>query len=265
MSTEENKPAADSKSESGEATSSPPRSKKKPLVIGGGSLSMIALGWALSLVALPSKHAEKTPEARGPILLDVSSENGFQVNLSGFGGKNYLAMKVIAEVDALDPAAVTERAHDPLVQAKLSDAVLKTASRKTKADLDEVGKDVFREELRVALEATLFTVQVGDESGEGGRHGVSGLGPGRSIERSTLRGAFEDHVLEVDAPAKTIRLDEGTELTFTGTETDLEVRSSKGDTVYVDVSGLEPDFQGEVHVGMLGSVRNLYFTAFLIQ
>jgi flagellar basal body-associated protein FliL len=214
---------------------------------------------------LPSKHAEEPSEAHGPILIDVSSESGFQVNLSGFGGKNYLAMKIMAEVDALDPAGVTERAHDPLVQAKLSDAVLKTASRKTKADLDEVGKDVFREELRAALDATLFTVQVGDDSGKGERHGSSGLGPGHSIERSTLRGLFLEHTLEVDAPSKTIRLDAGAALTFAGDETDLEVESSTGDTVFVDVSDLEADFQGEVHVGVLGSVRNLYFTAFLIQ
>lgn len=227
---------------------------------------MIALGWALSLVALPSKHDSAPPVARGTILLDVSPDKGFQVNLSGFGGKHYLAMKVMAEAEAHDTTWLSERAKEPLIEAKLSDAVLKVASHKTKADLDDsVGKDVFREELRTALDERLFPVQVGDESGEGELHPKSGLFPGSSIDRATMRGSYGEHSIEVNPTAKTVKLDSGEPVPFTGTETDLEVKSSTGETIYVDVSRLDPDFHGKVQVGVLGSVRSVYFTGFLIQ
>ncbi len=267
MAAEETKPSEEQKPE---AEASPalaaPAGSRKRLWIGGGALILLALGWTLALVAVPKKHAPVEHALEGPILLGVSPASGFQVNLSGGAGKNYLAMTVMAEVKAFDEAQVSVRAADPLYQARLSDAVLKTASRKKKGDLDDaVDKEVFRQELRAALEEVLFPVHVGNVESAGERHADSGLGPGASIDRATMRGPYFEHLLAVDAVGKTLRLDAGEPQPFQGDERDLEVRDAKGGRVFVDVSGLVPGFQGEVPVGVLGVVENVYFTGFLIQ
>ena len=262
MSTEEAEPAAANAAETPPAK---PKRSKRPFTLGGGAAGMIALGWAAALVALPANPNHLNEGAREPIPLNVSPPSGFQVNLSGFGGKNYLAMTLIAEVVARDVVDVHERSKDPLHEARLSDAVLKVAARKTKTELaDAPGKEILREELRDALDEILFPVVVGNRRPDA-RHAESGLAPGLSIDRSTMRGSFDEHILELDGPAKTIRLDGGGPVAFVGAETDLEVRNPRGDKIYVDVSRYVPDFQGEVHAGVLGSVQNVYFTTFLVQ
>jgi len=244
------------------------RNKKNGVLLGGGVVGLIGLAWALSLVALPSGGAHKGKEHRigGPFVAEISPSAGFQVNLSGDGGKHYLSLKLDVEVDAFDEGYATSRASQPLYQAKLTDAVLRTAAQKTKGDLDnQVGREVFREELRVALDPVLFPVHVGDEHAPENAHEESGLRPGRSIARSTLRGLFYEHALHLDAAKKSIHLDHGKEVTFQGDETDLFVSDERGKGVYVDVSALHEDFDGEVPVGTFGRVRNVYFNTFLTQ
>jgi flagellar basal body-associated protein FliL len=242
------------------------RRPKKSIVLGGGTLAVIALGWAASLLAVPHKPKEDEHSTRSSFLLDISPPGGFQVNLSGMAGKHYLAMDATIEVDAFEEARASERAADELCRAKLSDAVLATASRKTKDDLDDpMGKEAFREELRLVLEQVLFPVQVGATDGKGSPHAESGLAPGLSIDRSTLRGSFFGHAVDLDAAKKTIRLDGGPLVRFEGGETDLAVCNQDGDCIFVDVSHLDPAFQGEVQVGVLGWIRRVFFTSFLMQ
>ena len=239
---------------------------KKGLFLGGGLVSLIGLAWALSLVAVPQKHEVVRHEIAGPFFANISPTAGFQVNLAGKGGKHYLAMNLKAEVDAFEESYATERASEPLYQAKLTDAVLRVASRKSKAELDDtVGKDVFREELRVALDPVLFPIHVGDEERADARHTESGLRAGASMDRATMRGIFWEHTLEVDAAKKILRLDAGPDVPFTGEETDLLVEDERGRSLYVDVTGLRPDFHGKVQTGVLGRVRNVYFSSFLTQ
>ena len=167
--------------------------------------------------------------------------------------------------------ALRARAHalHPIVMvgsAGLTDAVLKVASRKTKEDMDDpAGKDLLREELRVELEPVLFPVHVGNEHEASARHDASGLRPGSSIARSTMRGLFFEHELEVDAAKKTIQLDGGPLVAFEGEESDLSVEDGQGRIVYLDVSGLAHGFHGALHVGVMGRVRNIYFSSFLTQ
>ena len=97
------------------------------------------------------------------------------------------------------------------------------------------------------------------------RHAESGLRAGASMDRATMRGIFWEHVLAVDAARKTIRADGGPEVTFTGEETDLLVEDERGRSLYVDVTGLHPGFHGQVQTGVLGRVRNVYFSSFLTQ
>lgn len=263
MAQEEAAPAEEPKAQ-GETAAKKPR--KKGLFLGGGIVSLIGMAWALSLVAVPEKHETVTHEIEGPFFANISPTAGFQVNLAGKGGKNYLAMNLKAEVDAFEEGYATERTSDPLYQAKLTDAVLKVASRKTKVDLDDtVGKDVFREELRIALDPVLFPIHVGNEARADARHAESGLRAGSSIDRATMRGIFYEHALEVDAAARTIRIDDGPEVHFSGEETDLLVEDARGRSLYVDVTGLKPDFHGPVQAGVLGRVRNIYFSSFLTQ
>ncbi len=248
------------------APPAPAPRKKTGLFLGGGLASLVALAWALSLVAVPREDAHEPHPILGPFVADVPPSSGFQVNLAGDGGKHFLAMTLKVEVDALEEAYAGTRANEPLVQAKLTDAVLRVSSQKTKGELDStVGKEVFREELRVALDPVLFPIHVGNEQQAGARHVESGLRPGRSIDRSTMRGLFYDHELAVDATAKTLRLDHGAQIAFDGDEEDLFVADATGKGVYVDVTGLDPRFQGAVHAGTFGRVRNVYFVSFLTQ
>jgi flagellar basal body-associated protein FliL len=244
------------------------KDKKRGLLLGGGALGLIALAGALALVAVPSRgsHGPKAHALAGPLLVDVSPSAGFQVNLAGDGGKHYLSLKANVEVEAFEEGYASARATHPLHQAKVTDAVLRTAALKTKGELDSpVGREVFRDELREALDPVLFPVHVGDPKAPEAPHAPSGLRPGRSLARATLRGLFHEHALVVDAAAKSVRLDDGTEVRFQGDENDLFVADARGRGVYVDVVGLRADFRGSVPVGTFGRVRNVYFTTFLTQ
>jgi flagellar basal body-associated protein FliL len=259
--------ANDSKTEDGAAAAPvAPRRRPRSLALGSGALIVVALGWALAVVAVPAHHAPVVHVLSGPTLLGVSPPNGYHVNLSEAGGKHYLAVTVMSEIEAYDEAGAKELAVDPLYRARLSDAVLKTASRMTKGDLDDpIGKEVFRKELLSAIESVLFPVHLGNDASADERNAASGLGPGDSIERSTMRDLFHERVLLVDASERTIQLGSGPVQRFQGGETDLEVVDATGRSVYVDVSHLESGFQGEVPVGVLGRVSKVYFTSFLVQ
>jgi flagellar basal body-associated protein FliL len=262
MAPEETKPPEEPESGGGREA----RRSKPVLALGGGAGGLLALAFVLALVSVPKKQAVLQRRIEGPFVADISPQNGFQVNLAGKGGKHYLAMSIRAEVDAFEESYATRLTNDRLYQAKLTDAVLKVASRKTKDDLDDpAGKDLFREELRIALEPVLFPVHVGNESEASARHGESGLRPGSSMGRATMRGLFFEHELELDAAAKTVRLDGGPSVTFSGEETDLAVEDGHGRTIYVDVNGIEPAFRGSIHAGVMGRVRNIYFSSFLTQ
>jgi flagellar basal body-associated protein FliL len=267
MATEEKKPAEEAAAPAAPGVAPAAAGKKKGALLGGGIVGLIALAWALSLVAVPSPASHgKEHRIAGPFVADVSPSAGFQVNLAGDGGKHYLSLKLNVEVDAFEEAYVGARSSQPLYQAKLTDAVLRTAAQKTKGELDNaVGREVFREELRVALDPVLFPVHLGDERSPEGAHAPSGLRPGRSIARSSMRGLFYEHALHLDAPRKLLRLDDGPETAFQGEETDLHVSDARGKGIYVDVSGVHGDHVGEVPVGTLGRVRNVYFNTFLTQ
>jgi flagellar basal body-associated protein FliL len=267
MAKEEKKPedAPDVGALSGAATGG---GKKKGILMGGGLVSLIALAWVLSMVAVPTGdgHGRVRHTIKGPFMADISPSAGFQVNLSGDGGKHYLSMNLKVEVDAFEEAYATARATEPLYQAKLTDAVLRTASQKTKTELDSaVGREVFRDELRVALDPVLFPVHVGNEHEVEGRHDKSGLRAGRSIASASMRGYYYEHELHLNTATRTIALDDGRPLSYQGDETDMFVPDARGKGVYVDVSGVNEEFTGDIPVGSFGRVRNVYFNTLLTQ
>jgi flagellar hook-associated protein 3 FlgL len=83
--------------------------------------------------------------------------------------------------------------------------------------------------------------------------GASGVAPGdSSAARDTILGTH--HTLTVDEPAGTIRLDDGPVMAFTGTETDLALKNSAGDVVYVNVQGVAAGFAGTVSIDAGGTL-----------
>lgn len=264
MSTEETKPAA---GESPPPGAAPVKSRSKKLaLLGGSALLVVTSAFAVSLVAVPKASHGEQHLLLGPFVVDISPRTGFQVNLAGRGGRHYLALSIKAEVDAFDQAYAQALAETPLYQARVTDTVLDLASRKAKDDLeDEGGKEILREELRVALDPVLFAVHVGHPQHVDQRHAESGLRPGLSNRLATMRGMFYEHELSVDESARTVQLDDGPSVTFEGGESDLLVQDTAGRSVYLDLSGLEPGFQGKVHVGVMGRVRSINFSQFLMQ
>lgn len=243
----------------------PKKKKKKGLLLGGGVLGLVAAAYALTLAAVP-KAAEDVP-FQGPFVVDLSAAEGkIQVNLAGGGGKRYLVMTLKAEVFAYDQAYPVGRTADLHYQAMEKDALIRVARQKTKEDLDDVvGEDVFKQEIRDAIDPLLFPIHVGNPTDPNKPHEESGLAPGKSQHRGTMRARFHSTRIAVDAPRKTLILGEGEPTTFEGYEKDLMLQDEAGHVVYVDVTGLDPEFVGDVPVGTLGVVRNLYFDKLLVQ
>jgi len=239
------------------------KGKKKGIVLGGGIVGLIAAAYVVSLVAVPSRIEERA--FGGPFVVELSAEP-IQVNLAGDNGKRFLVMTLQAEYDAYEETYAANRVTDLLYQARLKDALIGVARQKTKADLDDtVGEEVFKAEVRDAVDPLLFPIHVGNPDSSTSGDEKSGLGPGDSAGRSTMRGGFHRHKLTIDGPRGTIQLDDGPVVEFRGDETNLELLDGQGRVLHVDVSNLEEGFSGEVPVGTFGRVRNVYFGKFLVQ
>jgi hypothetical protein len=257
------------------AEAAPKSGGRKLLLGGGGIVAVLGLALALALMGVPVKQPE-VPRLEGPFVTGLSKSD-IQVNLSGEGSKRYLVMRLNAEYYAYDEAYVAGRlaggdgteaaaSEDPLYTATLQDAMLRLAATKTRDQVtDPVMIDAFLEELREAVDPVLFPVCIGDSKSQRQRDSVSGLRTGDSTLESSLRGLLHESALLVDAAAKTISLDGGPPVRFEGTERDLRVVSKDGASAYVDVTGIVPEFSGEVPIGVPGRVRGIYRESFLVQ
>lgn len=270
---------AEAQTEPGTSAEVPTESAPKPgrgkLLFGGGVAGVLGLALALAMMAVPRKQ----PMIRlldGPFVTRLSKSD-IQVNLSGEGSKRYLVMQLNAEYYAYDEGYVAGRlgggggeggaaSEDPLYTAMLKDAMLRLAATKSRDQVtDPVLIDAFLEELREAVDPVLFPVYIGDSKSPRQRDSLSGLRTGDSILESSLRGLLHEHSLRVDAAAKTIALDDGPPVGFEGSERDLRVHSKDGASVHVDVTGLVPEFEGVVPIGVPGRVRRIYRDSFLVQ
>ncbi|MEW6745879.1 MAG: flagellar hook-associated protein FlgL [Planctomycetota bacterium] len=90
--------------------------------------------------------------------------------------------------------------------------------------------------------------------------GASGIQPGESSAEDTIIGPLGAHSVTIvqgsgaDGDVRTISLDGGRPVEFTGTETDLVVRGPAGEVVHVDVTALDPAFNGTVAIEARGSL-----------
>jgi flagellin-like hook-associated protein FlgL len=132
-----------------------------------------------------------------------------------------------------------------------------------------VGDTIFRNNRR---QAPAFMGDTGAKAGAGtatvrgdvwltARHltttylGASGIAPGTSSAGGdTILGA--SHTLAIDAVNKTLRLDDGSVVSFAGHEadTDFKLTNAHGDAVYVDLGGLDGAFQGTVAIRTTGTL-----------
>ncbi len=248
----------------GEDAEVQPKSKKG-IFLGGGMVSLIALAYIVSMVAVP-RGSQKTPAFEGPFVAFPLADGDVQVNMAKGGGKSFLVLNFKVEFDGYDQLYAEKRIADPLFQAHMIDALIRLGRKKAKEDLaSEIGVEVFTAEIRDALDPLLFPLHLGNELSSTDPHTESNLQLGRSSQQSSMRSGFKAHVLKVDALKKTIALDYGSEVTFTGSERDLIVENERGQRIYVDVSELNPEFVGELQVGTFGKMRNILFTRFLVQ
>lgn len=239
------------------------KSKKKLLAIVGGALGIVLLAFVATQAMAPKEPEYKTFSGDYVALI---TEGTLTTNLRGQGGKRFVALELQANYESYEETYVPERVLDPVYMARMTDVVLGVASRRETSDFeDDTMRQIFREELRRAIDPVLFPVHIGDASGPSEADSDSGVGPGDSLYQSTLRTPLYDGKLFVDAPAGTLRLGDGAEYRFTGEETDLRVEDGAGKYVFLDLTGLESDFRGQVLIGTHGRVRELLFKKCVVQ
>lgn len=231
-----------------------PRKNRGPLKLLLGVVLLVATGGALAVMAVPAK--EKEHKFEGPFFGKLLEE--VVVSTSDNSATRYLKFTVDAEYAAYQQAYFTARSDDPFYASYLEAEAQQVASART-IDQTAIGpeREQFAAALRVALEPIVFPVHIGKTVNPLDPDQASGLRPGVSHHAATFRGRFHRHVLRVDASAGVLQLDDGPEISFHGDEDDLEVRSALGQTVYLDVTHLEPEFQGELKVGVHGKLRTI--------
>jgi len=237
------------------------KKSKAPLVFGGGALALVALGFILSQMAVPTRD-QHALELEGPFMAKLS-KGDIQVNLAGQGSKRYLVMQLQAEYYAYDESYVAGRLG---IASGLKNALLKLGAMKTCEQVtDPVLIDSFLEDVRTVVDPILFPIYVGDSHSPQAGDKQSGLKVGESSSESDFRGMLHEHQLEIDNQRKKVRLDDGPWVEYEGRERDLQVPNKEGQKVYVNLTELKPDFHGDVPIGVPGRVRAIYRDQLLVQ
>ena len=257
-------PELESAEGSGEGSDDAPKKDKGPIKLLGGVIGLIAAGGALAFMALPSKP-EVAPKFTGPFHHQLFEEQ-FISNVKDNNFTRFIKTNPQVEYFAYDEAYIKNRVTDPGYTALLQHVFGGLASRQ---NLDEIYggtmRDQFAEEIRLSVNSILFPVHIGETSLPLDTDGESGLRPGNSYRHTTFSGRFEDHLLKVDAKAKTMQIDEGPQTTFIGNEEDLPVMDVTGEVLYLDVSNLNSGFVGEVQIGAHGRIRQVFLSSHIAQ
>lgn len=240
------------------------KAKKKTMFLGGGVLGLVVVGYLLMLMAIPSDGESELVPYEGPFVVPLADSN-FQVNLAG-KGRRFLSMSANIEYEGYDEAYVTGRVADLVYLAQLKDVLITLGSQKAAEELeDSAGKAIFKQELQSAINELLFPLHLGEGGQPGKADEDSGLAPGLSFEASTYRAGIMNGRVHIDALERTIRLDDADPIRYEGHESDLRLETPAGQTLFVDVTRITPEFQGEVAVGVHGKIEKILWDEFLLQ
>ena len=224
---------------------------------------LIAVGSVMAVVAMPSK--EKVLRFEGPYFYGLSEEP-FTVTAIDSHGTRYVKFKPSAEYVSYTKSYVPGREKDPFFDSYLNAKVLEVSSTKS---IDEMLRGAaqlaFAEEIRHAIDSIVFPVHLGETTHPLDVEKKTGLRPGSSHMDATFRGRIHDHVLKFDGQARTMQIDEGPVATFGGDEEDLMLETVDGAYVYVDVTGFEEEFIGEVPIGCHGKLRKVILNGTIAQ
>lgn len=250
-----------------EVTTAKPKGKGKWITIGGGFAGLLVMAWIAATLAVPSKakHPRFSTPFTVPMVLDPDTK--IPVNLDENNKTRFLQMNFNLFVRCYDESYVNTRQNDPNYEPFLKSRLIAIATSKK---LDEViggeaAQHAFLEEVRDHIDPILFPVHVGDTKNPLAAHENSGLAPGSMMGRASFRGRFYDHVLKVDAPARTITFDDSKPIEFTGEEDNLVVRTPTGEVLYLDVTDLHDDFIGELPIGVHGRIGQVLAVELVVQ
>lgn len=236
---------------------------KGPIKLIGGIVGVLGLGVAAAIMAIPTR--DTTPRFLGVFHHSIFEEK-FSANLRDNNQTRFLQLMLDCEYSAYSPDYLAARVEDPLYEPRLRDAVGRVVSDKFLVDTYEgPAREAFLAELRDVLDPILFPIHIGDTRLPLELDEESGIRLGISYYKSTLRGRFFEHVIKIDAVSGTLQIDEGPTVSFTGGEEDLLVTTEVGDIVYVDVTGVDSDYEGEVQIGVKGRLRRLYAKDLIAQ
>lgn len=208
----------------------------------------------------PVEHVLK-PKLQGPAMHTLLPGNEKLVaNPIDDSFSRYIKFAPQCSFYAYDIGYLDQRREDPLHQALLKEAITALISKSRLTDLmqwDERGE--FAEALKERCERLLFPIHIGPTRDPYAIDEESGLRTGDSQPTAgTFRGRFYDHVLRVDGVKKTLQLDDGPVTSLEGNELDLVVTAADGSSLYVDVSAINREFVGELAVGAMGRVRQVF-------
>lgn len=256
--------ADEPKNENEDAQEPQATKSKKPLFLGGGAVLLLGLAYLAATLAVPGQREIR--RFKGPFVIQLFA-NKIHINLNVDGKKRFLQMNFNAVYTAYEESYVAARVADPLYLPYIDHAVRAVSMQKTIDDVmgGQTRTQLYLQEIREVVGPILFPVHVGPTEKPTDRDEASGLAPGLSIGEATFRVPFDQGRLFVDGPARTVRLGEGEPVEFDGSEDDLRVADEQGRVVYLDVTALEATFQGELPIGIKGSVREVLLKDLLVQ
>lgn len=258
MADEEKPEEAEENAAQEEGQEEKPKKNKGPLKLLLAVVLLVAVGGGLAMMAVPKK--ESTPKFQGPYFMTLLED--FNVSTPDNNMSRYAKFKVSTEYAAYEEAYLTARVGDPEFMTNLTSVAQREASARSLTET-VIGpkRDEFAMVLRTTLDPVVFPVHIGDTATPLSQDSASGIVPGVSHRHATFRGRFHDHTLKINSKTGIIQIDDGPEMTFRGDEDDLEVKDARGDTIYVDMTRIAEDFEGEVQVGVHGKLRTIIFEA----
>ena len=242
-----------------------PKNSKRGLIFGSSILCVIAAAAATAFLGVPREMSWDYSRFVVPLKAEP-----FQMNLAPTY-THYLVMDVVADVRSYDEEATRAWVADPICISYLDHAINSVGSAATMNEVfDITGPDgipgkLFMEQIRASIEKVIFAVQFGDAPDPMTADSESGIAPGISSRKSSLRGPLSEHSIQLDCISHTIQFDDGDTYSFDGTEDDFHLTNSAGNSIYVDLTDVELDYMGEVPVGVTGRVLSVLKRKFVVQ